>query len=288
MKHKTWSLFAVFCFVLMGGTVSAAPLTEQKATALLSASGVAATLEQISDGMSKGIKESANGSMPSDQRRMMVETYAKTFTPERLKSVVRAELVAAISNEQADELLSWYQSPTGRKFVAADVKANGADDEPSALLKKGMDELGNTPRRRVALYKEYVKASRQAELATTLTLRMMTAVAVSTAKMQGMTDPAMLTAIVQKMQSNKQAMVDQMYSLALAGSAVRYKPMTDAEVERLVAFERTPSEQKFADTVVNGLDKAMVAAMVELVDAIGQPAKRKTDTIRRGAESLTS
>lgn len=268
--------------------MSAAPLTEQKATALLSASGVAATLEQISDGMSKGIKESANGSMPSDQRRMMVETYAKTFTPERLKSVVRAELVAAISNEQADELLSWYQSPTGRKFVAADVKANGADDEPSALLKKGMDELGNTPRRRVALYKEYVKASRQAELATTLTLRMMTAVAVSTAKMQGMTDPAMLTAIVQKMQSNKQAMVDQMYSLALAGSAVRYKPMTDAEVERLVAFERTPSEQKFADTVVNGLDKAMVAAMVELVDAIGQPAKRKTDTIRRGAESLTS
>lgn len=251
-------------------SATAKPLDEQKANELMVASGASAMLDDMSESMSKGLKESMDGSMSATDQQIIADTYAATFTPAKLKSFMQGEMRASLSSEDADALLEWYRSATGRKFVAADTKPGANAMEQGTIMRKGMDELSRTSKKRAALYKEYVRASRQGELAATLVLRMTGAMAVAASKVQGMADPSVVAGVLKKLEASRPAIVDQMDALGFANAVLRYKPMSDTEVEALVSFEKTPAEQKFSEAVVRGLDRAMTSGMTGLVEAIGE------------------
>lgn len=261
--------------LVVGVSAHARPLDEEKAVALMVASGASAMLDEMSESMGKGLKESMDGSMSPADQQIIAETYAATFTPDSLKSFMRIEMQASLSAEEADSLLGWYRSPIGRKFVAADTKPGGAAMEQGTIMRKGMDELSRTSQKRAGMYKEYVRISRQGELAATLVLRMTGAMAVAASKVQGMADPSILNGVLKKLEGSRPAIVDQMDALGFANAVLRYKVMSDAEVEALVAFEKTPAEQKFSEAVVKGLDRAMTSGMATLVEAIGEQQKRR-------------
>lgn len=262
------------CAALCSVALHAKPVTDQDVQALMAESGLSDAVVVVRQDALEGFTQMAKADVSGDakQRQRTVQAFEQALTVEDMKVDMMKGFSAALTGEEATELLAWYRSPLGRKVVKLETDAihaphNGEDaaDNMNALIAAGPA--------RGELIKRYTEAAQEAELSATFLMRMMRFNLLLQAKAKGQpTTPEAVDAMLAPM---KARVTSQLKAQAVARNARKYQALTDDELSALTAFAGKAAT-RHADEV----------AMAALGDSIERSLFRLVELMKRGAEQV--
>jgi hypothetical protein len=192
------------------------------------------------------------------------------YAAPRLRASALAVLSRSIRPEFVPVLVTWYESPVGRRFTALEEATAAPGRDPQVVVQEGVALLKAASAERRAIFDRFMVVTKAAETIASLTIN--SAVAIQ----QGMAAaaPSGQRLSVQEVRAALEAQrprLLQAYSgIVLASFASTYAGVDDAAMQEYVAFMQTPAGQHFTDLSMIAVERALLDAAAELGNTLGQ------------------
>lgn len=255
MRMRQWVVIAA---TLLASTWSlASPPTPAVVDELMHKSGLWQQLAQVGLLFVQGVdKAAAQQRAPDQLAAAMRQAYTVAFGPDRLRPVVARELAAVISAEEIESALAWLTTDLGIRITKLEEDQAAADavedrSDIGAALAAGLSP------ERLQLYERLSRAMRSGEVGATMMINLTYALARGmSVAMPGApnTDPEEIRAMLDATRPRLVAMMEQR---VLASMALGYATLSNADLERYVAFAESPAGGRYNAAATIALDKAL-------------------------------
>jgi hypothetical protein len=185
------------------------------------------------------------------------------FAPEKLRTVVRAEMLKEVSAADEEEVLRWLSSDLGVRITKLEEERDQA--ERYQKMEAEMPEFMKTvPKARLALCERLAESIGSGESSARLMINITVAIAYGIALSMPGGDVEAIKEIRAKLESQRPQMEAAMQQHAIGIFAYTYQPLGDAELGRYVDFAESPVGRRYHRATIKAVDRAMLQGSIEL------------------------
>jgi hypothetical protein len=216
--------------------------------------------------MQLGVTQARSGSGMSDGdfRRLQVAVTA-AYAPERLRASTRKHLSMALSNDEAANVVRWLSTELGARVTNLEEQANADPEKAQERLRNSrgfVDVLPAARKTRIERLEHDVEAV-QTNVNVVIDTNIGIARGVAlTMKADG---PSIdVDAVAAQIESQRAMLEGTLRPQVLAGLALTYQQLSDADLDAYLAFLESPIGRKYAAAGGMALEKALGDAALEL------------------------
>ena len=257
MRRRDLPIFVVS--LLWACLACAAPATTATIDELMHKSGLWEQLAGINAALQRGFDtEEARRSVPEANAVALRQAFMVAYGPDKLRPAVAAVLAAKLAAEDAEEALAWLATDLGSRITKLEeASSNQASPERPTEVVNAL-----SPERR-AQYARLAQSLRSADVGATMMINLAYGLAhgIRVAAPQMRTqDPERVR---QQLESRRPLLVAMLKEQAMASFAITYATLTDAELERYIAFAEAPAGQRYHAVSGLAIETALSDAAVD-------------------------
>jgi len=253
---KLLSVLSLTLSIILSHNSLAAPPADGDIDTLLAISGLKKQMEQLPGTVRAGIMQARQRGMnvPDAEFTEMVNIIVASFDPSNLMTSIRAELKSTMSTDDITGLLTWYQSPDGKKVTSAEEQAS-TPQAYDQMIKEASTLLSDE--KKLATAKRIEKALSSVDMA--MRTQENTGMAVYTAMLTAAEPdkPVNLDAFKTQMAAQMPQIRGRMEQLILLSLIFSYQTLDDSAMEKYISFLEKPVTRKFIVTVTDGMNMAI-------------------------------
>ena len=203
------------------------------------------------------------GDLTDAQYARLILGMNVAFAPEKLRTVVRAEMLRDLSAADEEEVLRWLSSELGVRITRLEEERD--DAERYQKMEAAIPEFMKTvPRERLALCERLAESIGSGESSARLMINITVAIAYGIALSVPGGDVEAIKEIRAKLESQRPQMEAAMQQHAIGIFAYTYQPLSDAELGSYVDFAESPVGRRYHRATIKAVDKAMLQGSIEL------------------------
>jgi len=265
ISFSTFSML-FFCFLCVTVPLSALAGPTPSADELLEKSGIKFQVEQLQTTVRQQIEimERQMGPLPPGRKATLMEASHKALEPKKLLTELAEGIDGLLEPEHRREIVKFFDSPLGRKVVAADKSLASPEflekmeNEGAALVEKLMKDHS-----RLALIQSLDKATIATDLATDTNLACGLALEWALINNSDMPDKPGFEQLQKFYADSRPATKMQMAQMVLAGYAYGYRNLTNEELTNYLAFANSPAGKRHFLGIGKLLAKVLTRAAAE-------------------------
>jgi hypothetical protein len=254
--------------------------SEQRLDALMHKSGiwnqVVGLSAAIVGNVDKRRKESAD-KLTREQSERITIALGNAYSPEVLRSRIRASLAKRISAADVDAALRWLESDLGRKLTlleeASTDASAGSSRGPAA---QRLYSILSTDRR--DRLERFARAKHSGERVAAMVEGMTLASAEAFAAARGQDIPSVLDPLKRKFESDRPALVKRIYESTMLSDSYIFRTVSDSELDQYIQFLESPAGKRYDEALANALIGTLVASSGEAGRAIIKATDAKRGT----------
>lgn len=254
MKNTIRS-FALLLISLLSCTVLAGNISENSFDKVMALSGLNKQTAEIPAMVMAGMDRARQreSSISDVEFRDMQKPIKDAFLPSKILRTIGNEIRRNTTESEAKDLLTWYESDSGRKITRAEENASN----PVAyqeMLREAQSLLADKKRVDFAKRIDYlVNATNMS-----MELQENTGVAVFSAISIAMnpSQPVNIDDFKTQMTAQNQQMRANVEKLVILSLVYSYKNLDEANIEKYIKFLEQPNSRKFNENVINGMKLA--------------------------------
>lgn len=199
-----------------------------------------------------------------DDFARLVAAMNSAYAPEKLRSAMARELEAHLSAEDEGVVLEWLSSALGRRLTKIEEES-GELEKSLAAEREAPVFFATVPAPRVEMFKRMIAAIRMGEATASMVINMTTAIGFGMAMSNPTEEPAALAQKIRdRMEPQRAAMAQAFDARAVRSFAYVYRELSDAEVEKYVAFSESPVGRRYHEASVKGMDNVLARAGIQM------------------------
>jgi len=267
LKKLILSLTILFV-VLTCNIVWASALTNNTFDNIMSLSGLNKQIAEFPGLVQAGIEQAyhQNPSISSGELADLKGVVAKAFMSEKFLNTISDEIRKTISEEEGKQLLSWYESSTGRQITVAEENAS-TPEAYQAMIREAQFLFSD--KNRIDLAQKVDTLVGISDM--TLQIQMDTAVAVfmSASSALNKNQKINIDNFKNQLEAQKEQMRENIEKLTLLSFLYSYKNIEIDTLEEYINFISKPATMKFNESVVKGMKSAFNQATNEIAKSLG-------------------
>lgn len=239
--------------------VARAELPPELARQLVRDSGTAAQLATLPDAVRGGVTESMQGmNLQPAVRAALERTVTQAFQPSRLQAAAEATVARELDASAATAALRWWRSADGQRVRQLEDACNaGQARDPAGWMAQANAAYAAAPAPRRLRLDGIERAVQGAELMADLQIRTIGALLQGLATAAPPAAAQQLQAAQQQLRAQRPQMVAAMRGVLQSALAGCYLPASDAELDRYLAFLRSPEGLRATQALLRGVTLAM-------------------------------
>jgi hypothetical protein len=265
MLRIVWAVLLPACFLATSS--SFAQGRSDIAEDLLRKCGLWEQLSSVEPQVQAGFAQAMSAAQPETsavETERLARVIKSSYAPSRLRATASRVVAEGLAEQHAADLGRWYASPVGVAITKVEEQFSASQGEPHEVAAQGTAILEQSSGQRRELIDAIMRETKAVEAAVEMTLSVALAVqrgvAAATPSAPNIT-PADLRAALQ---AQRPRLLDAYSRLMAASCALTYKTVSDADLERYVAFIKSPAGQHFNALAIRALDAALSKATEEL------------------------
>jgi len=195
---------------------------------------------------------------------------AKAFDANRLRRQFEAEMARELSAADEREVLVWLSTDLGKRFTRLEEQS-GEMDEVMKREKEAAAYLAKLPAPRVERFKRLAKAVRIGESGAGIMINTTVGIAYGIALSTPPQDTSGADALKRQLEAQRPRMVAAAEASSVEEFAFIYRGVSDADVDRYIAFSETPAGRNYAEASLRALDRILTRACLDLGAQLGGP-----------------
>ncbi len=214
----------------------------------------------------------------NDDFARLIAAMNAAYAPDKLRAAMVKELEAHLSAQDEGVVLEWLSSDLGVRLTRIE-EASGELEASMAAEREAPAHFTSVPQPRINKVKRMVAAIRMGEATAAMVINMTTAIGFGMAMANAAEDPAAVAQLIRdRMEPGRERMVEAFNTRAVQSFAYVYRDVTDADLERYVAFSESPAGRRYHEASVKGMDNVLARAGIQMgreFDALmREPARR--------------
>jgi hypothetical protein len=242
---------------------------------LMQKSGLNKQIEQIPLMMQAGIAQ-ADQNQPSrkmTQKEMsdLNSMVAAAFNAKAMSAAVQKQIGSDLAVKDIRAALAWLSSPLGEKITRLE------EDSSTPAAYAEMQAMADTLTKntaRAAQLKKLDRAVKATESGVNVALNMQISMLIATSSVMPRDKRPSADEITVQVNKNSAQMRSMVEQDTLLSFLYTYRTLTDAEVDRYIAFAESESGRKYSAVTTKGVSDAIVQASRTLGSMLGQNMKK--------------
>ena len=193
---------------------------------------------------------------------------SRAFAAPRLRVEFEKELAVELSREDEQEVLVWLSSSLGKRLTALEERSDEVD-EVVKREKEAPAYFATLPPQRVERFKRLARAIRLGEANAGMIINMSIGLAYGFAIIMPPHDTAGVEAKKRQLEAQRPQMVAAFEESGVTEFAYTYRDISDADVDRYVAFHETRAGRNYSGAVVRAYDKVLTRAALDFGTQLG-------------------
>jgi hypothetical protein len=263
----------VLACILLGAVARAEP-TARPGTldALIERSGLDTQLARFQALVQQDVTHaSSQGTALSEtELARLRRAVATAYAPAGLQRALRVELARQLDGAEIAAALAWIESPTGRKLAALERQASTPEAQASFEERANRVVPALGPGRR-ELLDGLIRATRADELGASLLIASSLGVAEGFAQLQSPAPRPPRDVLRRQLESRRAQIVAALRNQYFRGFAVVYAAASDAELEALLAFARSPLGARYHAASFRAIENVLAGAARQIGGAVASP-----------------
>ncbi len=247
----------IFAFALSLGSANAQSAATAQADAYARKSGLDRQLESLAKSTAEQFSSdlSGNPNMSPERKRRVVDAATKIFTAQRMGKALLGQLARHAQEDDLKQAASFYDSPLGKRIVAAELIHAAAD--PNAMQKRAADL---SPTFAIGEPKRYPLARRlEASLRSTEfvlnTVELMAVAALrGAAASAGGNRDAEIEKLRQRIRADNAQIGPQLRPIIVVSGSLMYEPLSDDELLTYVVHAESPSSTRISAALLRSFE----------------------------------
>ncbi len=270
-RHRIGSLGVAVLFLLMQATAWAQMATSTLADEYARKAGLDRQLE----GLAKSAPEqfasdlSGNPNMSPERRRRVIEAARRVFTAKRMGELMRTQLAANAREGDIKVAIAFYDSPLGKRIVAAEALHASADPE---LLQKRAADLSPTfaidQPKRYPLARRLEAALRSTDFVLATVEHFAVLALRGAAASAGASRENDIEAVRKQIHADNEQLAPQLRPIMIVTGGLMYETLTDDEFAAYLAHVESASGQNVSVAVARSFGGLFGALGGELTRAL--------------------
>lgn len=258
---------AAWCFLSLPAV---AQVSESVAERLMRDSGLWEQVADLGPNLKQGFLDVAEkppagvDAQAQAAMRRLAAVAEEAFSPVALRLVIRRELSQRVDPRHVAAMNDWHASPLGRRITAMEIAKSAERGGDDARRQEGDRRLAAATPRRRALLQAFQDASRNAEAAASSMLNLMIAMQIGVTRAMGGPELPPLQAMCQQLEPQRQKMQAEMAPVALSLAAEMYAPLSDADLQAYVNFQKSEAGGHMTEVTLQVLDLAVAESAEEM------------------------
>ena len=242
----------------------------------LQKSGLAVQIAQIEAGVLQGLDQSRQQEqtpeLSSDQLDRLRRSVKTAYGADRLRSAVRTDLVASLADGDVRDVLTWLDTPFGKRVTALEVEGSTMEAY-DRLSKTGAATLASLAPARRADLERMLKASGSVDLLAGIIVHERLGVMRGIARSAGLPDAPPGVEAGAKVKQLRSQMAGALGPVLLANAAALYAPLSDDQLRAYADELESPPSLRVTAAVGAALDRVLSSAALEFGRRIGDATK---------------
>lgn len=238
---------------------------------LIARAGLERQLYEFQSAMQEGISQAhaANPTLDARQLSRLRTSIDRVYSASRLRPRLHAELARMLSPGDIDAALAWIDSPAGRRIAAIEAKATTPEQRQRmmAALQRGAPATSQTRRE---LIDQIIRATRTDEFGASLVIESAAGIAEGISQSAPPERRAAARGVRSQMESERASLVSQMHAQSAAVFAVAYADATDADLQALLRYARSPAGARFHMYAAQAFETTAAQAARDLGSDLGR------------------
>jgi hypothetical protein len=209
------------------------PAPEALVDAFLQKSGLAAQIAQIEAGVLQGLDQSQQEmqapQLSSDQLDRLRRSVKTAYGADRLRAAVRTDLVASLTDGDVRDVLTWLDTPFGKRVTALEVEGS-TTEAYDRLSKIGAATLASLAPARRADLERMLKASGSVDPLAGIIVHERMGVMRGIARSAGLPDAPPGAEAEARVEQLRSQMAGALEPVLLANAAALYAPLSDDQL----------------------------------------------------------
>lgn len=220
-----------------------------------------AGLDRQLESLAKGTAEqfasdlSGNPNMSPERRRRVIAAATNIFTAQRMGQAIRGQLARHAQEEDLKQATSFYDSPLGKRIVAAELSHALAD--PNAMQKRAADlspTFAIDEPKRYALARRLETSLRSTEFVLNTVELMAVAALRGAAASAGANRDAEIEKLRQRIRADNAQIAPQLRPIIVVSGSLMYEPLSDDELQAYVAHAEQPSSVRITAALLRSFE----------------------------------
>ncbi|PLX97550.1 MAG: hypothetical protein C0622_12810 [Desulfuromonas sp.] len=245
----------IVAFLFTCNVSIAAPVTANTVEKILNLSGINKQLTELPKMIKHGLDQARqqNPSITESDLAGMKKVIDEAFIPDEFIHAIGSEISANLSENEANQLVTWFESSMGREITSAEVEAT----TPGAfqnMLAEAQTLFSDTTR--VSIVQKIDNLLGATDMSVQIQLDTAIAVFTSLTSSLGETQGALVETFKAQLEAQKEQMRKNTEQLTLLTFLYYYKDIDPKTLNEYVNFLGNPNTLKFSDCVKTGTKTA--------------------------------
>lgn len=196
--------------------------------------------------------------MPRNVKLAISSSVQESFVLDHFKEIIIKEVKETLTPKDLDTVMAWLESPIGKKCTAFEEAASSPEVLPE--IQKFASQLEKSPPEpeRIDILKRLDAAVKSTETNVEIAMNTQLAVAVAIVASLPLEQQAPMDDIVAELEKTRPQIETIMRSQTLLFALYTYQDLTNAELEKYIAFAISPSGTKYHVSTISGFKKALL------------------------------
>lgn len=208
--------------------------------------------------------------LPRHTKSALSGSVQEAFAAERLKNTIIKEVKESMTIKDLETVLTWLDSPFGKKCTRLEEAASAP--ETLSEVQKFASQLQQTApaANRMDILQRLDDAVKATETNVEITMNAQFAVAVAVVKSLPLEQQAPIDKIAAELEKSRPQIEAIMRSQTLLFALYTYQDLTNAELEKYIAFATSPAGTKYHGSTISGFRKALLDGSFKWGESIAE------------------
>jgi predicted transcriptional regulator len=260
--------------VFSTSSVSYAEVSDNSLNKLLDLSGITKQVDQFPGVIKAGLAQSRQqgAAMPDAEYGLLVTSVDESIVPTQIIAQIRASLHESINQEEANQLLSWYESDLGKEITRAEEKAS-TPEAYQEMMQSAQSLMQDLERLEYAMrFDMSLGLTRMA-----MDLQKHSGIAVYSAIMTTLQPdvPLDLEPLKAQMKAERAQVREALQQMIHISLIYSYKDLGIDKLKDYEIFLHKPATKKFTKSVIDSMRQALKTSVSKWADALAVILKGK-------------
>jgi len=262
--HRTWTTALLLATAQVAAVAAVSPEVAQD---LAKKSGLWVQLDSLGTQVRTGLAAAMaknSGPQTEAQKARILDCAQAAYAADGLRTPAIDAVAGTLQPPDLAPLLSWYDSPLGRKISALEASSSTQATDPQERLRRGGEALSGASEGRVAALQSILTETHSVDIMADTLIEMALAVQQGMASVDPAATGSSIAELKANLSSRRPQLIQHYAQIALPAYAFTYAGLGDDELKTYADYLGTPAAKSFNDGSTRGVARALTAGSVKL------------------------